>query len=219
MTLTEICIPQRLYPLWYQIWQVIGWWTSPYEANVQMTLMLHNHSCRHIHRALNEENPSSGFRDMSSTKSGAAACLAACLPARQYSSIWKVWGVKRHSINPSGAETEIHSENRLITWLLILWLIALLSHQQQEALQEHIPLPWSCLFHVSRGHFKKAYRLLNLRNLKLSPVNKMHSFQCMGKSFCMEFSWEPLKFHTKYFTHTLKVTILIKHWNFKSSWI
>ena len=29
-------------------------------------------------------------------------------------------------------------------------------------------------------------------------------FQCMGKIFCVEFQRFPLKFHTKYLTHTLK---------------
>ena len=34
------------------------------------------------------------------------------------------------------------------------------------------------------------------------------------------FEREPLKFHTKYFTHILKDTIFIHVcWNFKSSWI
>ena len=60
------------------------------------------------------------------------------------------------------------------------------------------------------GHFKNTYELLNLRALKFSPVNKMHIFQCMGKIFCVEFQRVPLKFHTKYLTHTLKDTFL---WN------
>ena len=67
------------------------------------------------------------------------------------------------------------------------------------------------------GRFKKTYELLNLRALKISPVNKIHIFQCMGKIFCVEFQRYPLKFHTKYLTHTLKDTIFIQHWNFKSS--
>ena len=71
----------------------------------------------------------------------------------------------------------------------------------------------------TRERFKKAYKILNLRALKFSPVNKMHIFQCMGKIFCVEFQRFPLKFHTKYLTHTLKYTIFIRHWNFKSSWI
>ena len=69
------------------------------------------------------------------------------------------------------------------------------------------------------GHFKKANELLNLRTLKFSHVNKMHIFQCMVKIFCVEFQREPLKFHTKYLTHTLKDAIFIQRWNFKSSWI
>ena len=68
-----------------------------------------------------------------------------------------------------------------------------------------------------RGHFKNAYELLNLRALKISPANKMHIFQWMGKIFCVEFQRVPLKFHTKYLTHTMKDAIFIQHWNFKSS--
>ena len=71
----------------------------------------------------------------------------------------------------------------------------------------------------SGGHFKKAYQLLNLRALKFSRVNKMPVFQCISKIFCVEFQREPLKFHTKYLTHTLEDTIFIQHWNSKSSWI
>ena len=71
----------------------------------------------------------------------------------------------------------------------------------------------------SGGRFKKAYELLNLRALKISPVNKMNIIHCMDKIFCVEFQREPLKFHTKYLIHTLKDTIFIQHWNFKSSWI
>ena len=70
---------------------------------------------------------------------------------------------------------------------------------------------------TDQGGFKKTYELLNLRALKISPVNKIHIFQCMGKIFCVVFQRDPLKFHTKYLTHTLKDTIFIQHWNFKSS--
>ena len=58
---------------------------------------------------------------------------------------------------------------------------------------------------VTRGCF------LNLRALKISLVNKMHIFQCMGKIFCVEFQRGPLKFHTKYLTHTLKDASFIQH--------
>ena len=61
------------------------------------------------------------------------------------------------------------------------------------------------------GHFKNTYELLNLRALKFSPVNKIHIFQCMGKIFCVEFQRYPLKFHTKYLTHTLKDMNFIQH--------
>ena len=54
------------------------------------------------------------------------------------------------------------------------------------------------------GRFKNTYELLNLRALKISKLHKKHIFQCMGKIFCVEFQRVPLKFHTKYLTHTLK---------------
>ena len=77
--------------------------------------------------------------------------------------------------------------------------------------------PFTSTIMCSGGRFKKTYELLNLRALKISPVNKIHIFQCMSKIFCVEFQRYPLKFHTKYLTHTLKDTIFIQHWNFKSS--
>ena len=40
---------------------------------------------------------------------------------------------------------------------------------------------------VPEGHLKNAYELLNLRALKFPYVNKIHSFQWMGKIFCVEF--------------------------------
>ena len=67
------------------------------------------------------------------------------------------------------------------------------------------------------GRFKNIYELLNQRALKFSYVNKIHIFQCMGKIFCVEFQRYPLKFHTKYLTHTLKDMIFMQFWNFKSS--
>ena len=39
----------------------------------QMTLMLHNYKSRQFHRTSNGINPSSGFKDMGSTKSGPSA--------------------------------------------------------------------------------------------------------------------------------------------------
>ena len=61
-----------------------------------------------------------------------------------------------------------------------------------------------------------VYELLNLWALKFSLLNKLHIFQCLGKIFCVEFQRYPLKFHTKYLTHTLKDVIFIKYWDFKS---
>ena len=63
----------------------------------------------------------------------------------------------------------------------------------------------SSFFIMIRGLIQNSFELLNLRALKFSPVNKMHIFQCMGKIFCVEFQRGPLKFHTKYLAHTLKM--------------
>ena len=67
------------------------------------------------------------------------------------------------------------------------------------------------------GRFKNAYELLNLRAVKIPMLYKNRIFQCMSKIFCVEFQRVPLKFHTKYLTHTLKDVNFIHRWNFKSS--
>ena len=67
---------------------------------------------------------------------------------------------------------------------------------------------WCLMIHICiskrRGCLKNAYKLLNLRALKCSIMNRNCLFQCMGNTFCVEFQRSPLKFHTKYLTHTLK---------------
>ena len=77
-------------PNLWQIWQVFGPWASPYGANGQITMTVHNYRPRQFHRTSNGENPSSGYRDMGS------ASLAAARPPepwRQYPSSPKGWGV------------------------------------------------------------------------------------------------------------------------------
>ena len=76
---------------------------------------------------------------------------------------------------------------------------------------------------VGGWRFKNTYELLNLRALKFSPVNKIHFVQCMSKIFWVEFQRYPLKFHTKYLTHTLKDMVLynieiLRTLGFKSSY-
>ena len=85
-------------PNLWQIWQVFGPWASPYGANGQITMTVHNYRPRQFHRTSNGENPSSGYRDM-----GSASLAAARPPARppepwrQYPSSPKGWGVKTHN--------------------------------------------------------------------------------------------------------------------------
>ena len=57
------------------------------------------------------------------------------------------------------------------------------------------------------GCFKNTYELLNPRALKIWTLYK--------KIFCVEFQRFPLKFHTKYLTHTLKYADFIHRWKFK----
>ena len=67
------------------------------------------------------------------------------------------------------------------------------------------------------GRFENIYELVNLGALKSSLINKLHTFQSMGKIFCVEFQRVPLKFHSKYFAHTLKETNFVRCWKFKIS--
>ena len=59
-------------PNLWEIWQVFGQWASPYGANGQMTMTVHNYRPRQFHRTSNGGNPSSGYRDMGSTSLAAA---------------------------------------------------------------------------------------------------------------------------------------------------
>ena len=63
----------------------------------------------------------------------------------------------------------------------------------------------------------KIFINVYLRNFKISMLYKNHIFQYMGQTFCVEFQRVPLKFHTKYLTHTLKYVDFIHRWIFKSS--
>ena len=69
----------------------------------------------------------------------------------------------------------------------------------------------------SEGRFKNTSELLHLRALKISILYENQTFQCMGKIFCVEFQMFPLKFQTKYLTHTLKDAIFVQRCDFKSS--
>ena len=73
------------------------------------------------------------------------------------------------------------------------------------------------LFSPPGERFKNVFELLNLRALKISMLGQNHIFQCMGKMFCVEFQRVPLKFRTKYLTHTLNDVDFICRWKFKSS--
>ena len=59
-------------PNLWQIWQVFGPWASPYGANGQMSMTVHNYRPRKFHRTSNGENPSCSYRDMCSASLAAA---------------------------------------------------------------------------------------------------------------------------------------------------
>ena len=61
---------RKVWPKCCLIWQVFGWWANPCGANGQITMTVHNYRSRQVHETLNGVNPSSGFRDMRSAKSG-----------------------------------------------------------------------------------------------------------------------------------------------------
>ena len=80
-------------PNLWQIWQVFGPWASPYGANGQTTMTLHNYRSRQVHKTLNGVNPSSSFRDMRSAKSGP--------------NLWQIWQVFGPWASPYGANGQI----------------------------------------------------------------------------------------------------------------
>ena len=68
-----------VWPKCCLIWQVFGPRASPYGANGQITMTVHNYRSRQVHETLNGVNPSSSFRDMHSAKSGP--------------NLWQIWQV------------------------------------------------------------------------------------------------------------------------------
>ena len=62
---------------------------SPYGANGQITIILHNNRSRQVDETLNGVNPSSSFRDMRSAKSGP--------------NLWQIWQVFGPWASPNGA--------------------------------------------------------------------------------------------------------------------
>ena len=79
----------------------------------------------------------------------------------------------------------------LVFSLICAWINDWVNNREAGDLRRH------------RGHynvnvkFKDAYKLLNIKAPKLSPANKIHIFQCLGKILWVEFQMVPLKFHTK----------------------
>ena len=84
---------RKVWPKCCLIWQVFGWWANPCGANGQITMTVHNYRSRQVHETLNGVNPSSGFRDMRSAKSG--------------SNLWQIWQVFGPWASPYGANGQM----------------------------------------------------------------------------------------------------------------
>ena len=48
--------------------------------------------------------------------------------------------------------------------------------------------------------------------------SKMHILRCMGSKFCVKFQRCPLKFHTKFWTHTQQNMHFMRCWKFDDLW-
>ena len=67
----------------------------------------------------------------------------------------------------------------------------------------------------------KAYDVTNQRCRKSHAKiedSKMHILRCMGSKFCMKFQRCPLKFHTKFWTHTPQNMHFMRCWKFDDLW-
>ena len=120
-----------------------------------------------------------------------------------------------------GSKTTFEPNSRLRSLTRIVSMITGHNLKLARARSWHsqIGRSMSCILatHISLWHFKNLYELLPLRALKISMFHKNFIFQYMGKIFCVELQRYPLKFHTKYLTHTLKDAYFIHKWKFKSS--
>ena len=87
-SVSEIWV-HKVWPKYCLILRVFGPWASPYGANGQITMMLHNYRSRPVHETLNRVNPSCSFRDMCSAKSGP--------------NLWQIWQVFGPWASPYGA--------------------------------------------------------------------------------------------------------------------
>ena len=120
----------------------------------------------------------------------------------------------------------------LFVW--IKWLLLLLHFHSRKSISKcrlrnggHFVLASMCQYMCFNGNIDPYYNIIivavtmvvNLGALESLLLHKLHIIQCMGKIFCVEFQRYPLKFQTKYLTHTLKDMIFIPCWTFVNSQI
>ena len=80
---------RKVWPKCCLIWQVF----SPYGANGQITITVHNYRSKQVHETLNGVNPSCSFRDTCSAKSGP--------------NLWQIWQVFGPWASPYGANGQM----------------------------------------------------------------------------------------------------------------
>ena len=91
---SEIWVPQSLSQVLPDLTSFWPMGKPIYRANGQITMTVHNYRSRQVHETLNGVNPSSGFRDMRSAKSGPNLCQ-----------IWQVFGPWASSYGANGQMT------------------------------------------------------------------------------------------------------------------
>ena len=143
-----------------------------------------------------------------------------------WTNVWDIHSIKNCHVNSLWLNNMISTATKylviissvntmLMQWYYICQAAALTMWYEIPSLPQLVTPSYD----YSGERFRNTYQLLNLRALKISTLYKNRIFQCMGKIFCVEFQRVPLKFHTKYLTHTLNDMIFIQHLNFKSSYI
>ena len=66
---------------------------------------------------------------------------------------------------------------------------------------------------------KSAYKLLNLRAIKQTAVNKIYNFQCMGKIFVLKFKWHSHALKTIWFICNMEISRALRFKTSYTFWI
>ena len=123
---------------------------------------------------------------------------------------WPSWG-KPLVTGGFPSQRTSNAQNVSIWWHPHVLLSSNFNFEMIRLLHGNKLLVWCWSYLNAGGHLKNINKLLDLG--ALTPY-EIHMFQCMGNIFCVEFQRAPLKFHTKYVTHTSKDIIILQNLNF-----